>query len=125
MPNWMKVKIEVVNKAKFDFTRDFKSFNDILPMPTSIKNTSSGYVSEFVDTNKDKGLQWLLENRGNIPLLKVARSYRSWQLYGYVDWYKWSYRHWGSSGIWMSRLWNQIISNLMCLGVYLSHLLRL
>lgn len=95
MPNWMKVNIEVSNETDFDFTRDFKSFNDIVPMPKLLRRTTSGYVSRFVQAHHSKGLAWLLEHSKHGRALEIARNYRAITTLGYESWYNWSVKHWG------------------------------
>ncbi len=91
----MKISIEASGNADFDFTRDFKSFNDLIPIPRLLKKTSSGSLSNFVERNYKKGLFWLLKNRGKQKLTEIARCYLAKHLYGYFDWYTWSMENWG------------------------------
>lgn len=101
MPNWMTVTIvaETKDESTFDMQRDFTSFNDVKPMPSILKRTTSGTVSSFVEDHYNKGLRWILENYTKSPhmssALAYARCYCAKQTTGYFSWYEWSCDNWG------------------------------
>lgn len=95
MPNWMKIKLEASNCENFDFRRDFKSFNDIVKMPSLLQRVSSDKVSDFVKENQHRGLAWLLKTSKHGSIRDIARSYRAITQIGYESWYDWRLEHWG------------------------------
>lgn len=107
MPNWTKVRLNLSNTdSDFDFTKDFKSFNEIIPMPRELRATTSGGLSSLVKSclKEYPGSSWRFfithrKARGKSfsfrELLQVCRLATCYSKYGYIDWYEWANDKWG------------------------------
>lgn len=77
-------------------------FNKIVPMPDSIRNTTSGNEAQKAKELVDKALK---EEIGKEVALEYLHEFLSGDLgkyiknyleYGFTDWYGWSCKHWGT-----------------------------
>ena len=87
MPNWCFNKVTVTgDKKKMDvfknkaFVNDEFKFQNLIPMPKELLDTTSGYLGE--NTPKQKELE--------------KQQARNIKKYGYKDWYDWAYSKWGT-----------------------------
>lgn len=99
MANYVITRIEASDG--FDFTKQFKSFNDVLPMPKYVSKTTSGLVSRILEDGlkNNLALKEIVEPFRDYDTLKIEEfvfAYRAYRRTGFADWYDWSVENWGS-----------------------------
>lgn len=101
MPNHITNEITVI-KGQYDLSQ-ITSFNDVVPMPKELKDTSHGNVvmeleklfgitsSFFGDTPLT-----LREIHNKYPNEDIATLLTNFREYGHITWYSWSTENWGT-----------------------------
>ena len=99
MPNHITNKITVL-EGQYDLSK-LTSFNDVVPMPKEIKDTSHGNV--VMELEKLFGISGhygtpltLKEIHNKYPNEDIAKLLTNFREYGHITWYSWSIEKWGT-----------------------------
>lgn len=99
MPNHITNKITVL-EGQYDLSK-LTSFNDVVPMPIELKDTSHGNV--VMELEKLFGISGhygtpltLKEIHDKYPNEDIAKLLTNFREYGHITWYSWSIANWGT-----------------------------